>query len=107
MVHTLCECVCVCVCVCVVCRGIVCHMVNHFCLQNCLCRSSKFEFYDLGLLVCYAVLTGKVLHNASKYHNAFVVGSKMECHASCRRIEVIFLLILMLYNVLTVTVKMA
>ena len=81
-------------------------MVNNFCLQNCLYRSSKFEFYDSGLLGCYTVLTIKVLCNASKDHTAFAVGSKMEYHASCRRIEVIFVLILILCSVLTVTIKM-
>jgi len=80
-------------------------MVNHFCLQNCLYRSSKLDFYDSGLLGCYVVLTGKVLFSASKDHNPVVVGSKVECHASCRRIEVIFLLILTLFSVLKVTFK--
>jgi hypothetical protein len=92
--------------VCVVCHSIICNMVNHFCLQNCLYRSSKFQFYDSGLLGCYTVLTGKVLHNASKDNNAFLIGSKMECNASCRRIDVIFVLKLLLCVFLTVTMKM-
>jgi hypothetical protein len=85
----------------------VCHMINHFCLQNCLYRSSKFECYNSDLQGCYTVLTSNVLRSASKDHTAFGVGSKMECHPSCRRIEVIFVLILILCSVLTVTIKMA
>jgi hypothetical protein len=79
--------------------------VYSFLSTQLLVQKSKFEFYYSSFLRCYAVFTSNT--NASKDHNAFVVGSKIECHASCRRIEVIFVLMLIMCSLLTFTIKMA